>query len=154
MLFRELLTSELHNQRADFQRFTETQFNDLTDYLEKLQTLCNTSSAEIWERLQDRDDAGALPSAELDKIKSFSFNFTEKWKNHEEARRWANEILQNRTTFAADGSQLYAEKETSLPVAAIQIGWFENPHNLEQSYEKNARFFVLSPEKLLSRTNL
>ncbi len=151
MLFRELLTSELHNQRADFQRFTETQFSDLTDYLEKLQSLCKTPSAEIWEKLQERDDAGALPSDELNETKSFSFNFTEKWRNHEEARAWANEILQNRTTFAADGSQLYAEKETSLPVAAIQIGWFENPHNAEQCYEKNARFSVLSPEKLLSQ---
>ena len=151
MLFRELLTSELHNQRADFQRFTETQFGDLTDYLAKLKSLCNTPSGEIWERLQDQDDAGALPSAELDEAKNFSFCFAEKWNNHEEARRWANEILQNRTTFAADGSQLYAEKETSLPVAAIQIGWFENPHNAEQSYEKNAKFSVLSPEKLLSQ---
>ncbi len=151
MLFRELLTSELHNQRADFQRFTETQFGDLTDYLAKLKSLCNTPSAEIWEKLQDQDDAGALPSAELDEAKNFSFGFAEKWNNHEEARRWANEILQNRTTFAADGSQLYAEKETSLPVAAIQIGWFENPHNAEQSYEKNAKFFVISPEKLLSQ---
>ena len=151
MLFRELLTSELHNQRTDFQRFADTQFGDLTDYLEKLQALCNTPSAEIWAKLQDRNDAGALPSAELDEAKSFSFGFAEKWNNHEEARAWANKVLQNGTTFAADGSQLYAEKETSLPVAAIQIGWFENPHNAEQSYEKNAKFFVLSPEKLLSQ---
>ena len=151
MLFRELLTSELHNQREDFQRFADTQFGDLTDYLEKLQALCNTPSLDIRTKLQDRDDAGALPSDELDEINSFSFGFTEKWANHEEARHWANGILQNRTTFAADGSQLYAEKETSLPVAAIQIGWFENPHDADQSYEKNARFFVLSPEKLLSQ---
>ncbi len=151
MLFRELLKPALDNQRADFQRFAATQIGDLTDYLEKLQSLCNTPSAEIWAKLQDRDDAGALPSAELDAGKSFSFDFAESWANHEEARAWANGILQNRTTFAADGSQLYAEKETSLPVAAIQIGWFENPHNAEQSYEKNAKFFVLSPEKLLSQ---
>ncbi len=81
----------------------------------------------------------------------FHSTLRKSWANHEEARGWANSILQNRTTFAADGSQLYAEKETSLPVAAIQIGWFENPHNAEQSYEKNAKFFVLSPEKLLSQ---
>ena len=151
MLFRELLTSELHKQRSDFQRFAEAQFGDLTDYLHKLQKLVQTESAEIWGKLNDREDAGALPSEELDKSKSFSFEFAEKWKNHEEARRWAAEILKNRTTFAADGSQLYAEKETSLPVAAIQIGWFENPHNETQAYEKNAKFFVLSPEKLLSQ---
>ena len=151
MLFRELLKSELQNQRADFQHFAETQFSDLTDYLDKLRTLCGTSSEEIRERLRDVNDAGALPSKELDEVESFSFAFPEKWRNHEEARRWAASVLQNRTTFAADGSQLYAEKETSLPVAAIQIGWFENPHDEHQSYEKNAKFTVLSPEKLLSQ---
>ncbi len=151
MLFRELLTSELHNQREDFQRFSATQSSDLKAYLEKLQKLCSRSSAEIWTKLRDTDDAGALPSAELDTAKSFSFSFAKKWQNHEEARAWAFGILKNRTTFAADGSQLYAEKETSLPVAAIQIGWFENPHDENQGYEKNAKFFVLSPEKLLSQ---
>ncbi|MBA3631398.1 MAG: DNA double-strand break repair nuclease NurA [Acidobacteria bacterium] len=151
MLFRELLTSELHSQRADFQRFSATQSSDLKAYLEKLQKLVQTPSGKVWEDLRDTDDTGALPSAELDMAQSFSFSFAEKWQNHEEARRWAFLILQNRTTFAADGSQLYAEKETSLPVAAIQIGWFENPHDENQGYEKNAKFSVLSPEKLLSQ---
>lgn len=151
MLFRELLKSELDNQRLDFQRFAETQMSDLTAYLQKLQKLSRTPSAEIRTRLENKNDPGALPSEELDERKSFSFGFTQRWQNHEEARRWAFEILQNRTTFAADGSQLYAEKETSLPVAAIQIGWFENPHDKNQSYEKSARFFVLSPNDLLSQ---
>lgn len=151
MLYRELLTNELDKQRADFQRFSDTQFSDLTAYLEKLENLCQMPSREIWTRLRDREAAGALPSAELDACQSFSFQFAENWKNHEEARVWATQILKNRTTFAVDGSQLYAEKEVSLPVGAIQIGWFENPHDEHQPYEKNARFFVLSPEKLLSK---
>lgn len=151
MLYRELLTTELDKQRADFQRFSATQSSDLTAYLEKLEKLCRTPSAEIGERLQNIEAPGALPSDELEKRKSFSFPFAEKWENHEEARLWASGILKNRTTFAADGSQLYVEKEVSLPVAAIQIGWFENPHDENQSYEKNARFFVLSPDKLLSK---
>ncbi len=151
MLFRELLSNELSKQREDFQRFAETQFSDLTEYLEKLQKLCQTPSAEVWARLKSKEDAGALPSEELDRQKSFSFGFEQKWENHEEARRWAFDILQNRTTFAADGSQLYAEKETSLPIAAIQIGWFENPHDENGKYEKNAHFFVLPPNELLSQ---
>lgn len=151
MLFRELLSSELNNQRADFQRFAETQSGDLNDYLTKLQSLCNTVSKKAWDQLDERDDAGALPSEELDSAERFSFEFSENWSNHEEARRWAHDVLSKRTTFAADGSQLYAEKETSLPVAAIQIGWFENPHDASQPYEKNAKFFVLSPDKLLTQ---
>ncbi len=151
MLYRELLKNELENQRTDFRRYAETQSSDLTAYLERLHQLCETPSAKIWSDLQAKEGAGALPSAELDARKSFSFPFAQKWQNHEEARVWAFEILKNRTTFAADGSQLYAEKEVSLPVGAIQIGWFENPHDEHQTYEKNARFSVLSPEKLLSR---
>jgi hypothetical protein len=58
-------------------------------------------------------------------------------------------VLDERTTFAADGSQIYCGKETSVPVAAVQIGWFENPHDLDAKYEKNARFELLTPTDLL-----
>jgi hypothetical protein len=149
MLYRELLTSELHNQRADFQRFAETQASDLIDYLHVLHELQQTPSAEINEKLSKRENSGALPSEELDKYRTFSVSFAESWANHEEARAWAREILENRTTFAADASQILPGRDISLPVAAIQIGWFENPHNDLQIYEKNAEFIILSPEKLL-----
>ncbi len=52
-------------------------------------------------------------------------------------------------TFAADGSQIYTGKETVIPVAAVQIGWFENPHDGESAYEKNARFELLTPAELM-----
>ena len=62
MLYRELLTTELDKQRTDFQRFSATQSSDLTAYLEKLEKLCRTPSAEIGERLQNIEAPGALPS--------------------------------------------------------------------------------------------
>ena len=148
MLYRELLTNELDKQRDDFRRFAESQADDLTDYQNKLNKLNQTPFAEILEKLAGVD-AGAVPSDELERLKSFSVSFVESWNNHEEARVWAAKILAKRTTFAADGSQLFVEREVSLPVAAIQIGWFENPHDDALGYEKNARFFVLSPEDLL-----
>lgn len=149
MLFRELLTAELHKQREDFQRFAESQDRDLNDYLGKLETLCGSSSASIVEKIGHKDDAGAMPSEELDPSENFCFNFDVKWENHEQARRWATDVLEKRTTFAADGSQIYAEKDVSLPVGAIQIGWFENPHDAGRRYEKNAYFEILSPQDLL-----
>jgi hypothetical protein len=148
MLYRELLTTELDKQRDDFRRFAASQAGDLTDYLHKLERLNETTFAEILKKLADKD-AGAIPSDELDQLKSFSVSFAESWTNHEAARGWANEILKNRTTFAADGSQLFSERDVSLPVGAIQIGWFENPHDSTQRYEKNAYFEILSPEVLL-----
>jgi hypothetical protein len=149
MLYRELLTSELHNQRHDFQRFAETQASDLTAYLHVLHELQQTASAEILEKLKGRESSGALVSAELDKHQTFSVSFAESWANHEEARGWAMRILQNRTTFAADASQILPGRDISLPVAAIQVGWFENPHSENKPYEKNAQFIILSPRDLL-----
>ncbi len=149
MLYRELLTNELQNQRNDFRSFAENQSSDLTAYLHVLYELQQTSSAEIDEKLAKRENTGAIVSPELDKHQTFSVNFVESWANHEEARNWASGILQNRTTFAADASQILPGRDISLPVAAIQVGWFENPHSPNQPYEKNAQFIVLSPKDLL-----
>ena len=151
MLFRELLTEELNKQREEFTRFARTQTGDLHDYLEKLRRFGARGVADLIAVLDAADDCGAIPSDEIAGAENFAISFPERWKNHEEARRWAFGVLENRTTFAADGSQLFAEREVSLPVAAIQIGWFENPHNDALGYEKNARFFVLSPGELLSQ---
>ena len=148
MLYRELLTTELDKQRDDFRRFSDAQASDLTDYLHKLQQLNQTSYDDLQKELTDKK-AGAIPSDELDRLKTFSVAFAESWANHEAARGWANGILQNRTTFAADGSQLFSERDVSLPVGAIQIGWFENPHDATARYEKSAYFEILSPEVLL-----
>ena len=149
MLYPELLTSELRRQREDFQRYASEQSSDLQFYLGALRRLETTDFSELEKNLSRFENVGARPADELRGKKSFIFAFSEKWKNHEEARSWANRILQNRTTFAADGSQIYAEKDTSLPVGAIQIGWFENPHSAAQRYEKNAFFQILSPRVLL-----
>lgn len=149
MLYRELLTGELHNQREDFQRYALEQTGDLQVYLDALRRLERTDFAGLEKVLARFENVGARPAGELGGRASFTFKFGEKWNNHEQARAWANKILQNRTTFAADGSQIYAEKDTSLPVGAIQIGWFENPHSVEKRYEKNAYFEILSPRVLL-----
>ncbi len=149
MLFRELLQNELETQSDGFKRFAQEQTDDLRDYLDKLARLSNAGYADISSKLASIENVGALPSEEIERAENFAFAFDQTWANHEDARVWASEILSKRTTFAADGSQLFVEREVSLPVAAIQIGWFENPHDGAQGYEKNARFFVLSPEDLL-----
>ncbi len=57
--------------------------------------------------------------------------------------------MQNRTTFAVDGSQIPPTRDISMTVAAVQVGWFENPHNENIPYEKDAEFFILSPNELM-----
>ncbi|MEO7003120.1 MAG: DNA double-strand break repair nuclease NurA [Ktedonobacterales bacterium] len=74
--------------------------------------------------------------------------FGQSFANHEESRAWA-ECLRGVTTFAVDGSQLLPWRDASLPVALVQIGLFENPHQPPAPYTKDAIVEVLSPEDLL-----
>lgn len=146
MLYRELLTDELNKQRAEFTRFAQSQAGDLDYYVGKLARFSEKSNAEVSGILDDCADCGAMPSEEMNLVNDFSLNFRERWKNHEEARQWAFEVLKKRTTFAADGSQIVLEREVSFRIGGVQIGWFENPHDPEKGYEKNARFLIISPQ--------
>lgn len=149
MLYRELLANQLEEKKADFTGFSTAQRSSLEVYLSKIKRLEQTSTEEIQARLQLKEETGAMPSVELAKHKSFTISFTESWNNHEESRKWAFEILQNRTTFAVDGSQIPPTRDISMTVAAVQVGWFENPHSENIRYEKSAEFFILSPSELL-----
>ncbi len=149
MLYLERIEKQLEDKREDFVDFGATQKQDLTQYLSVLAEISGMTSAEIEKRISESENVGAIPSAEIDALEKFCVKFETSWNNHEEARKWAGGILADRTTFAADGSQYYSEKETSLPVGAVQIGWFENPHNADESYEKDAELTILSPNDLL-----
>jgi len=149
MLFRDLLNDQLDKKREAFIRYFDEQASELRFYRAALGRLEKMSLSEIEKQLADVKGFGAMPAGEIENNKSFTFPFDKLWQNHEQARRWAEDVLENRTTFAADGSQIFAGKETSMPVAAIQIGWFENPHDESLTYEKNADFEILSPEDLL-----
>ncbi len=149
MIFRELLANQFEEKKKDFTDFSGNQRDSLNIYLQKIKRLEETSFGEIQHRLKDQTETGAMPSIELSQQRSLAIRFTESWTNHEESRRWAGEILQNRTTFAVDGSQIPPTRDVSITVGAVQVGWFENPHNEAMRYEKNVEFFILSPNELM-----
>ncbi|MCB1023041.1 MAG: DNA double-strand break repair nuclease NurA [Acidobacteria bacterium] len=149
MLYLERIEEQLKEKKEDFVSFGAAQKQDLAQYLSVLDEISGMTSLEIEKLISESENVGAIPSAEIDGLDRFCACFGISWNNHEEARKWAGEVLSGRTTFAADGSQYYSEKETSLPVGAVQIGWFENPHNSEESYEKDAELTILSPNDLL-----
>lgn len=149
MIFRELLANQLAEKKNDFTEFSDAQRDSLEIYLSKIKRLEQTSVEEIQKRFELKDETGAMPSVELSKYKTFAIPFPQIWNNHEESRKWAYEILQNRTTFAVDGSQIPPTRDVSMTVAAVQVGWFENPHSESARYEKNAEFFILSPSDLM-----
>ncbi|MGQ9501437.1 MAG: DNA double-strand break repair nuclease NurA [Anaerolineae bacterium] len=91
---------------------------------------------------------GALPTHEQDQTHAIVVRFDAQWNTHEEARAWAKRVLLGQPTFAVDGSQISQSRDFSIPVAAIQIGWFENPHTPSRPYLKDLFFEVLTPDEL------
>jgi len=152
MLYPTLLISALQNRREEFVTYVSASNEDALEYAESLRSLSGKPSKEIAALFSSSLPAGvvpdALPTDELDREGSVSISFDRKWRSHEEARRWAVGVLQNRITFAADGSQISPGREVSLPLAAVQIAWFENPHSVDGKYTKQARLEILSPEQL------
>lgn len=157
MLYRPHLNEQLRERRAEFVDFEAVWSASVNKYTGRLRALGGRSSTEIKLEADRAIDAGAaraagaLPSTELERAGAFVVPFKERWRSHEEARRWALEVLRERVTCAADGSQILPGREISLPVAAVQAAWFENPHtpNGQQSYHKESRFELITPEKLL-----
>lgn len=149
MLYRNLLAQALDEKRDDFTSFDRAWRGEVRDYAGRLRLLGERTSAEVRLATEAVPAPGALPSVELEQRASMVVPFAERWRNHEEARAWAIGALQERVTFAADGSQLLPGRELSMPVAAVQVAWFENPHTREGSYRKQADFFIISPAEFL-----
>lgn len=149
MLYRNLLTKALEDKRADFTSFDRLWRDDVRDYARRLRLLGRRTAAEVRLATAAIPAPGALPSSELEQSASMIVPFEERWRSHEEARRWAIEALHERVTFAADGSQLLPGREISMPVAAVQVAWFENPHTREGLYRKQAEFAIVSPGEFL-----
>ena len=149
MLYHNLLTKALREQQAEFVRFEREWREDVEDYARRLRALDGRSSQEVRARIGAAREPGALPSDELERAGSLVVPFARAWRTHEEARRWAIDVLLDRVTFAADGSQLLPGREISLPVAAVQVAWFENPHARSGGYTKQARLAIIPPGDLL-----
>jgi hypothetical protein len=149
MLYQHLLSQALESKREEFLQFDRSWREDVQDYVRRLRSLGGRGSREVAEAVSASKEPGAIPSGELDRAGSIVVPFDQSWRTHEEARRWAIEVLEGRVTFAADGSQLVPGRDVSLPVAAVQVAWFENPHTRDGRYEKNVRCALLSPQELL-----
>ena len=64
---------------------------------------------------------------------------------------WVKQQIAGVTTFAVDGSQIFPSKDVSIPIALVQIGWFENPHSDQQPYCKDIDLDVMTPADLQVR---
>ena len=151
MLYRSHLVEELQRRREDFLSFEREWRDEVSAFAERLRALSERGAEDVGRELREAIAPGAIPSAELTQSGALVLKFGERWRSHEEARRWALEVLHERVTFAADGSQLLPGREISLPVAAVQVAWFENPHTRAGEYRKQARLEIVTPADFLEQ---
>ncbi len=148
MLDQRKVIAALAAKRDEFRSYERDRGSTVEGYRERWLQVARLSREEVEARLQGHEWPGARPSAEHDRYRAPAIRFAERWENHEQARAWANRVLFGVATLAVDGSQITPSRDFSLPVGAVQIGWFENPHDPAQAFVKDISFDVLAPQEL------
>ncbi|NJL99895.1 MAG: DNA double-strand break repair nuclease NurA [Synechococcaceae cyanobacterium SM2_3_2] len=138
----------LDQKREAFAGFDFALTRKRQQYEQAFTALQHRSSLELAEQLASIPQPGALPTQEWDRYQTWCIPFPHQWSNHQDSLDWVDQVLQDVPTFAVDGSQLILDKDISLPVALVQIGWYENLHCKEGKYTKDIRVDVLTPQDL------
>jgi hypothetical protein len=148
-----LKASQIHeildSKRDEFAAFNRDTWRKLQDYQMALAHLCAEGEADIQARsIQHSVNLGARILEPLSKAENGVIPFGLVWQNREQSLSWVRQRLMGITTFAVDGSQIYPGKDLSIPIALVQIGWFENPHLPTGEYEKDIAIDVMTPSDL------
>lgn len=149
MILRERILEQLIVKKDSLLAFEDDFQRENEIYADALQQLCQLPYATLAERLSAYEAPGALPTSEFEAAAKMCLEFVPCFNNHSEARAWASDILLGHTTIAADGSQILPLSELNLPLAAVQVAWFENSHTPTGRYTKDIAFEILPPESLL-----
>jgi hypothetical protein len=147
MFHRERVIAALEAKAGRFSGYEVALSDALVAYEAALAELEGLSRAEVEARLAGVPWPGARPTVEHDQ-QGLVVPFQHTWANHQQARAWAMEVLSGVPTIAVDGSQIMPNRDISIPVAAVQVGWFVNPHTGEDTYVKDIHFEVLAPDEL------
>jgi hypothetical protein len=148
VFYRDKILNALNAKLAALTELDAEQRMRLQELYAARDGLTGKNAAELCKLLAMQKAPGALPTDEFDAQPNLRVTFPERWANLAEMRHWAAETLANVTTCAVDGSQLPATKDFPLPVAAIQVAWFTNPHAPNGAYEKDVHVEVLTPRDL------
>jgi len=148
MLDPHKVAAALAAKRHLFAGHSQVQDTALDGYRQRWAAICALPRAEVDRRLAGCPWPGGRPSAEHDLLRAPVVAFEQRWKSHEQARAWARKALLGTPTIAVDGSQIAPSRDFSLPVGAVQIGWFENRHNVGGDYVKDVSFEILAPQEL------
>lgn len=145
----------LQAKRSDFQAFDRSAFQMLHKYRTALSNLSEESSEAIAQRIRTHNSGqtGAEPLEPLGKFPSWVISSNLSWQNREQSLDWVRDRLGGIPTFAVDGSQIYPTKDFSIPIALIQVGWFENFHLPNGAYHKDIALDILTPAQLRTVPN-
>jgi hypothetical protein len=150
MIDRAKVIAALERKRAQFQKHVADQRLQGQLLEERLAGFLQRSAADIDTILLERGTLwpGARPTAEFDRAQNLCLPFPQRWHNHPEAHAWARSVLTGHPVIAVDGSQIAPSKEYSVPVGAVQVGWFINDHSESGRYVKDVEFEVITPGEL------
>ncbi len=160
-LYMQKLADELARKRERFTGYSDRFDQQLAAYRAALDSLGEryADAASLERALTNvqsnagQISLGALPTREFDAWRAGggsglpALPFGEAFAHHEAARAWA-ERLRGTTTLAVDGSQLLPWRDASVPVALVQAGIFENPHEPPAPYLKDVVTEVMGPDEL------
>jgi hypothetical protein len=148
MFHRQKAITALEAKSGHFTDYEKLTVDILSTYDRALVEMENLSQEELNKRLAGVTWPGARPTTEQDQHPQVVIPFEITWNSHQDARAWARVVLEGVPSIAVDGSQITPSKEISIPVGAVQIGWFINPHSAELPYIKDIAFDVLAPDEL------
>jgi hypothetical protein len=141
----EILTAK----REEFAAFNQETRKQLQQYRAVLTNLSAAGEDDLLERMSDYTASlGARLLEPLAPANNGVISSHLDWQNREQSLTWVRQRLTGITTFAVDGSQIYPGKDLSIPIALVQIGWFENPHLPTGEYEKDIALDVMTPNDL------
>ncbi|MBE7382159.1 MAG: DNA double-strand break repair nuclease NurA [Leptolyngbya sp. SIO1E4] len=138
----------LDEKRDALTQFNQTMAFDLERYRAVWCHLTQQPMAAAAAQLSKTDKMGARLLEPFGAVKKGVIAGKRDWVNRQESLAWVRSQLTGVTTFAVDGSQIFPSKDISLPVALVQIGWFENHHTDDGQYQKDIALDVLTPEDL------
>ncbi len=145
----------LHTKRADFAKFDQNTLQVLEQYRKVLAAASQATDADLLEQLSQYSvhDRGAEPLEPVGNDPNWVKSAGLAWQSREQSHAWVRDRLTGIATFAVDGSQIYPSKDFSIPVALVQIGWFENLHQPGGQYEKDVDVDIMTPADLKASTS-
>jgi hypothetical protein len=148
MLSHSHVARALEEKREAFAAYQVRQARGLSAAATALAWLATLSRSEVEARLERHAQPGARPTSERCADTSLVHPLGVRWASHAEAHTWAAETAHGATILAVDGSQVTPTADFSVPIGAVQVAWFRNPHDSGKPYVKDLRFEILAPDEL------